>query len=170
MTPLRNLVLACVLSILGNAALAQMEANRFKIDLAIEYSGKKLVTTLGSVNLSLNRYDEHKPESETSSDSSKKLIAKSGSYASSFYLNMDTKSVSDDMLRVISKKSSFFNGVITIKDTYGKLPDRTIKFAQASVTNFSDQYTAAAYGDYVSNFVFSITCKEISINGITIEQ
>ena len=157
MIPLKNLFFICVLLFLGNAALAKTEPNRFKIDLAIEYSGKKLVTTLGSVNLSLNRYDE-------------KVAVNSASYASSFYLNMDTKSVSDDMLRVISKRSSRFNGIITIKDTYSKLPDRTIKFAQASVTNFSDQYTAASYGDYLSNFVFNITCKEISINGIPIEQ
>lgn len=170
MTSLRNFVLICILSVLGNAALAQTEPNRFKIDLEIEYSGKKLVTALGSANLSLSRYEEPKPESETASDTSKQVAANSGSYASSFYLNMDTKSVSDDMLRVISKKSFRFSGIITIKDTYGKLGDRTIKFAQASVTNFSDQYAAVSYGDYLSNFVFTITCKEISINGIPIEQ
>jgi hypothetical protein len=170
MTPLRNFMLICILSILGNIAFAQSEPNRFEIDLAVEYSGKKLVTTLSSVNLSLNRYDESKPESGSAGDSSKKVVATSGSYASSFYLNMDSRLVSEDMLRVISKKSTCFSGIITIKDTYGKLAERTIKFAQASVTNFSDQYTAVSYGDYMGNFVFTITCKEISINGIPIEQ
>lgn len=170
MTPLRNFMLICILSILGNAALAQSEPNRFKIDLAIEYSGKKLVTTLNSLSLSLNRYDEPKPASGAASDSSQKAVATSASSVSSFYMYMDSKMVSDDMLGVISKKSTRFSGIITIKDTYGKLPDRTIKFAQASVSSFSDQYTAASYGDYMGNFVFTIICKEISINGIPIEQ
>lgn len=170
MALLRNLMLIWVLSISGNVALAQSDPHRFKIDLAIEYAGKKLVTTLGSVNLSLSRYDEHKPESEPARDTSKKVIANSAGYRSSFYLNVDTRLVSDDMLHVISKKDTRFSGIITIKDTYGKLPGRTIRFAQASVSNFSDQYSTASYGDYLGNFVFSITCKEISINGIPIEQ
>lgn len=170
MRPLRNFMFICILVMVGHVALAQSEPNRFKIDLTIDYSGKKIVTTLGSVNVSLNRYDEHKPESVTTSDTTKKVTANLPSYASSFYLNMDTKFVSDDMLRVISKKSTRFNGIITIKDTYGKLPGRTIQFAQASISNFSDQYSAESYGDNLGNFVFSITCKEVSINGIPIEQ
>ena len=170
MTSLRNFMLICVLSVLGNTALAQTEPNRFKIDLVIEYPGNKLATTLSSVNLSLSRYDEHQPESESANDSSQKAVAASASYTNSFYLTMDSKMVNDDLLRVISKKSSRLKGIITIKDTDGKLPDRTFKFAQASISNFSDQYTAVSYGDYMGGFVFTITCKEMSINGIPIEQ
>lgn len=91
-------------------------------------------------------------------------------YPGAFYLTMDAKKISDDLLKVFAKKQTRFDGTITIVDSYGKNPTRTIKFKQASLYSYSDQMSAPSYADGYGSYAISLYCQEISINGIIIEQ
>jgi len=51
---------------------------------------------------------------------------------------LDAKSLPDEILNVMAAKKSNFDGTITISDSYGKLPTRTIKFIKALLYSFSD--------------------------------
>lgn len=70
----------------------------------------------------------------------------------------------------MAAKKSIFDGSITITDTYGKLPTKTIKFFKASLYSFSDEYSSTYYADSIGNVVISLSCSSLSINGILIEQ
>jgi hypothetical protein len=168
MKNLRTLALGLLLVLLlGNKASAQMEENRTKIEMTLYFGGKTVVTELVSLSTSITRnYDEPAP-SLPAKDSLKKEAApeKPGSA----YLTMEIRRISDDLLRIFSKKQNRFDGTITIVDTYGKLPSRTFKFKQAMLATYSEQSAAASYGESYGAGYFSITCPEVTINGIAIE-
>ncbi|MFD1258347.1 type VI secretion system tube protein TssD [Mucilaginibacter terrae] len=147
---------------------AQTEENRNKVQLTVNYGGKTIVTDLNSVSTSLTRNYDDLPSVSTLKDSVKNKL--SAYYPGSFYLTVDAKKISDELLKVFAKKQNRFNGTITIVDTYGKNPARTIKFTQASLYSYSDQLSSASYSDAYGASAISFFCKEISINGITIEQ
>ena len=87
------------------------------------------------------------------------------------YLTFEVKNISDELLTIFAKKKNLFDGTITIVDTYGKIPTRTIKFKKAGLYNYSDQISGGIYSaDSYSSAAVSISCKELSINGILIEQ
>lgn len=146
---------------------AKAQDNRLKIQLTINYQQKALETALNSVSTSLTRPNDEGEQQSNPKDTSK--TEKTFSYGNGFYINIDAKSLSNDMLQLFSKKATRFSGTITIIDTYGKNPDRTIKFSQAWLTNLSDQYSAS-YGDSYGTTAFAIMCKEVSVNGIPLEQ
>lgn len=158
------LLLVC----LGKTTYAQTEENRTKIQMTITYGGKSIVTDLNSISTSLSRSaDEPVAESVKDTVKSKAPIYNPGA----FYINVDAKRISDDLLRAIAKKQSRFDGVITIVDTYGKIPTRTIKFKKGSLYNLSDQLSSASYsGEAYGSSALSFSAQEISINGIVIEQ
>jgi hypothetical protein len=155
---------------LGKSVYAQSEENRTKIQMTVNFNGKTIVTDLSSISTSLSRSTEELPAVETTTkDTVKTKIPAYNSNA--FYLTMEVKKVSDDLLNLMSKKRNLFDGMITIVDTYGKFPTRTIKFKKASLYSFSDQMSTASYGgDAYSSAAISIGCKEVSLNGIVIEQ
>ena len=146
----------------------QAQDNRVKIQLSIKYQQKTLETALNSISTSLTRSADDEDLSVNPKDTAKG--DKTVHYGNSFYMNMDTKGLSDEMLQLFSKKSTRFSGTITITDTYGKNPDRVIKFSQGYLTALSDQYSGASYSDSYSSTAFSIICKEVSVNGIPLEQ
>ncbi|RZK70802.1 MAG: hypothetical protein EOO85_20690, partial [Pedobacter sp.] len=76
----------------------------------------------------------------------------------------------DDLLKLVTGKNSNFDGTITITDSFGKLPSRTIKFFKANLYSYSDQYSSTYYNDTVGSVAISISCSSLSINGILIEQ
>ncbi|WP_345950015.1 type VI secretion system tube protein TssD [Mucilaginibacter sp. PAMB04274] len=146
---------------------AQTEESRTQIQMTIVVAGKNIVTDLNGVSTSLSRNYEETPVIATKDTSKSKLP---GYYPAGFYLTLDAKKISDDLLRVLAKKRNRFDGTITIVDTYGKKPTRTIRFKQASLYSYSDQMSAAGYSDTYSAAAISISCQEVSINGIVIEQ
>ncbi|WP_345949271.1 type VI secretion system tube protein TssD [Mucilaginibacter sp. PAMB04274] len=91
-------------------------------------------------------------------------------YPGALYLTVDAKKVSDEMLKVFAKKQNRFDGLITIVDTYGKNPTRTIKFKKASLYSYSDQLSAGSYSETYGTAAISFSCQEVSINGVIIEQ
>ncbi|TDO21290.1 type VI secretion system tube protein TssD [Pedobacter duraquae] len=163
------LALALILSVsLFNKIYAQSDENRTKLQLTINSGGKTIVTDLNSVSTSLSRSYDEAPVANAVSDTAKNKSA--AIYPGGCYLTMDAKKISDDLLKVFSKKQTRFDGTITIVDTYGKNPTRTIKFTNASLYSFGDQFSTNSYNEAYGATSIAIMCKEISINGVVIEQ
>jgi hypothetical protein len=149
-------------------AHAQTEENRTKIQMTVTFGGKSIVTDLNGVNISLSRNYEEPPITKAAKDSIKSKVP--SYYLGGFYLTLDAKKISDDMLRVFAKKLNRFDGTITMVDTYGKNPTRIIKFKQAGLYSYSDQLSAGSYSETYGSAAISISCQEVSINGVLIEQ
>jgi len=153
---------------LVNKTYAQSDENRTKLQLTINYGGKTIVTDLNSVSTSLTRGYDDAPVTAAAADTAKNKVA--AVYPGGCYLTIDAKKISDDLLKVFAKKQTRFDGTITILDTYGKNPTRTIKFTKASLYNFGDQFSTNSYNEAYGSTSISIMCKEVSINGVVIEQ
>lgn len=146
MKALLSLAVTILLSItVWQSAYAQSDENRTKMQLTVVFNGRSIVTDLNSVNTSLSRsYDDVAPAAGVKDTSKTKTASL---YPGAFYVTVDAKKVSDEMLMAFAKKQSHFDGTITIVDTYGKNPTRTIKFKQASLYSYSDQFSTASYGE-----------------------
>lgn len=150
-----------------NAANAQSDDNRNKLELTIVYGGKTISAELISVSTSLSRssyYDDASTIIDTAK-SKTKTAAKHGA----MYLSMMVKKVSVDLLRVFAKKEKKFDGNISIIDTYGKNPPMTLQFSGASLDSYSDQYSTTSYNDSYSGANVAITCTKLTVNGVEIE-
>jgi hypothetical protein len=158
-------------TLLNNRSFAQSEERRNKVQMVINFGGKAITTDLNSLSMSLSRSaDEETSTPHASTDTSKAKIKVPSLLSTSFYLTIDAKQIDTELLKVFSKKQTRFDGVITITDTYGKNAPRVIKFKQASLYNYSDQFSAASYGEAYGSSVISIICKEVTVNGVIIEQ
>ncbi|MFC4209736.1 hypothetical protein ACFOWA_01000 [Pedobacter lithocola] len=151
------------------------EESRIKINLAVTANGKPINVPLNSVSTSVSRYYDDVITSPVGtkgkdSTSTKTELPSSGYKAGIFYLNLDVKNLPDEVLKLIAAKKSSFDGTITITDTFGKLPSKTIKFFKASLYSFSDQYSSSYYGESIGTISISLSCTSLSINGILIEQ
>jgi hypothetical protein len=147
---------------------AQPEENRTKIQLTVLFGGKSIMTDLNGVSTSLSRNYDVTPVINVAKDSVNNKIPESNPGA--FYLTLEAKKVNDDLLKVFAKKQNRFDGTITIVDTYGKNPTKTIKFKQASLYSYSEQLSAGSYSETYGTAVLSITCRDVAINGVSIEQ
>ena len=159
------------LTFLASQTFAQSEELRNKIQLIITHEGKSITADLNSLSTTISRTSEEDiAEVKTAADTSKTKLPSPGTTGSAFYLSFDIKQMSNDLLKVFARKKTRFDGTITITDSYGKNAPRSIKFKQASLYNYSDQFSSASYGDTYGSSVIAIMCKEVAINGITIEQ
>jgi hypothetical protein len=153
-------------------AKAQSEERRNTIQMTITFGGKTIITDLNTVSTSISRYnDEELPDVKSAAqDTGKPNIAPTGQ-SSSFSLGMEVRRINSELLKVLAKRQNHFDGTITITDTYGKNPTKIIKFRSAGLSNYSDQYSAVTYtADAYANCSLSINCKELSIDGVSIEQ
>lgn len=171
MRKLLALILTLTLSVcLGKTTYAQSDESRTKIQLAIMFKGKSIITDLNSVATSLSRYYDTSPMSAAAKDTTKKQLQTASATQGQYYINMDAKSISDELLKVLAGKQNRFDGTITITDAYGKKPTRTIAFKQAALYSYSDQYSTMSYTDSYASTAISFDCKELSINGIALER
>ncbi len=169
MKKLAVLAIAFLLFTAARAPLyAQSDTQRNKLRMTIISGGKTIVTELTTVSTSLSRSYDDFALSTTPKDTAKSQA--SADKSSVFYLSISVKQVSNDLLRVLAKKQSHFDGTITLVDTYGKNPTRTISFKQAGLYSYSDQFSGDSYNDSYGTAAVSLYCKELSINGIVIEQ
>ncbi|RYZ51912.1 MAG: hypothetical protein EOP49_10705 [Sphingobacteriales bacterium] len=90
--------------------------------------------------------------------------------AGQLYLSIDSRHITNELLQAFAKKNVFFDGSVTIVDSYNKVPTRTVTFGQASMVSYSDQVSSGYYGDSFGAASISISCKTMSINNIVIEQ
>ncbi len=157
-----------VLSMLCLHPLQAQEEARNKLELSIMYGGKTITASLISASTSLTRYSgDYYPSQTTDSATGKKEPA--DDKRSTFYLVLVVKKISPDLLRAFAKRDNRFDGTITISDTYGKNPDRTIAFKGGTMEGYSDQFSGADYNDSYYGSNVSITCKSMTINGVEIE-
>ncbi|MCZ4223250.1 type VI secretion system tube protein TssD [Pedobacter rhodius] len=142
--------------------------------LNISVNGKTINAPLNSVSTSFSRYyddDETAPAGKSKdSTSTKSGLSLAGNKSGIFHLNLNAKNLPDEILKLMARKKSSFNGTITITDTYRKLSSKTIKFFKASLYSFSDHYSATYYGDSTGNIILLLNCNAMSINGISIES
>ncbi|MRX77837.1 hypothetical protein GJU39_17275 [Pedobacter petrophilus] len=143
--------------------------------MSTSFNGKPLTVPLNSVSTSLSRYYDEPVPGTTNVKAKDSTATKTEPVVSSykagiFYLTIDAKSLPDDLLKLVAGKKNTFDGTITIADSYGKLPTRTIKFFKAYLYSFSDQYSSTYYSDSIGNAVISLSCNALSINGVLIEQ
>ena len=167
-------LLLFIFNIISFGSYAQ-DDSRIKIVLSLIANGKAINTPLNGVSTSVSRYYDEvvtvpigtKGKDTTAVKSNAPIAANK---AGVFYLNLDAKSFPDELLKVVAGKNSNFDGTITITDSYGKIPSRTIKFFKANLYSFSDQYSSTYYNDSIGSAAISLNCGSISINGILIEQ
>ncbi|AMR33994.1 hypothetical protein A0256_22365 [Mucilaginibacter sp. PAMC 26640] len=152
----------------ATSTYAQTDENRIKIQLTVPFKGKNIITDLNGITTSLSRTYEDTPAIKSDRDSTLSKIA--GYNPAPLYLTMDAKKINEELLSVFAKKQNKFDGTITIVDTYGKNPTRIIKFKQASLYSYTDNVAAGGYGETYGSAAISISCQEVSVNGIIIEQ
>ncbi|RZJ74646.1 MAG: hypothetical protein EOO45_07965 [Flavobacterium sp.] len=139
---------------------------RNKIQMTIMHEGKTITTELSGVGFSISRYKdlEPAPDAATTAGTKEKTVI-TGNY----YLTLNIKKVNNDFLKLMSKKSTVFNGTITVTDTYGKNAPKEIKFSNASLESYSDQFSTMSYEDAYSSSGVSLSAKSITINGVVME-
>jgi len=146
-------------------SLKAQSEDRNNIQMVVKYEGKTITTELTNVGIGITRYKDY---SDTTTDAAavtkEKSIAPGG-----YYLTMSVKKVNNDLLKLFSKKQAVFSGSITITDSYGKNPTREIKFSNASLESYSDQFSTQSYDDSYSTAAVSLSAKGLTINGIAME-
>lgn len=149
---------------------AQDDERRNKIQMVISYGGKTVTTELIAISSSISRYaDEELSETSDTGKDTSGITSISTSRSNSFNLGMEIKKMDPELLKVLAKRKSYFDGTITITDSYGKNPTKTLRFKRAGLSSYSDHYTSASYSDAYGNISLSITCVELAIDGINIE-
>jgi hypothetical protein len=178
---MKNLFLSIAIAIvnLGVAAnsIAQTDERHNKVEMVVVQGGKTIKTELNSVSTSVTRYIENEESNGPSvadvSDTGKAKhagpVPVSSRSAGDFYLTIETRNLSPEMMRIFSKSNFRFDGTITVTEQFKQTPARTIKFKQAAVYSYSDQYSSVPYTDTYGNAVLSLSCKGLSVDGITLE-
>lgn len=151
--------------LLALPAKAQSD-DRNKIKMVITHQGKSITTDLSNVGLGITRYKDYAvdPSTTTTTATKEKTVA-----LGNYYLTMNIKKLSKELLKLLAQKQAGFNGVITITDSYGKNPSREIKFTNATMENYSDQFSTQSYDDAYSSTAISLSAKNITIDGIEME-
>lgn len=142
--------------------------------MEISFNGKKVSTELSGLSTSISRYAEETiktvPGNPNDSVKVKSTLPTSPYSGGSVYISIDAKNISNELLQILAKKSNAFDGIVTIVDSYNKLPTKTVSFTKATLYSYSDQVSAGYYGDSYGAVSISLNCKTFSINGILIEQ
>ena len=165
---MKNLFKLSLLLLLGFASLQAIGQTdeRNKIHMTIIHEGKTITTELSGVGFSISRYKDLEPAADaTATAGTKEKTIITGNY----YLTLNIKKVNNDFLKLMSKKTTVFNGTITVTDTYGKNAPKEIKFSNASLESYSDQFSTMSYEDAYSSSNISLSAKSVTINGIVME-
>ena len=137
---------------------------RNKIQMVINNQGKTITAELSAVSLGITRYNDAYETAETAA-----MPKEKSTLQGNYYLALSVKKVSPELLKLFAKKQTRFNGTITITDTYGKNPAREIKFTNAALDSYSDQFSTMSYDDAYSVASISLSVKGLTVNGVEIE-
>lgn len=160
---LRISILAIVL--VSAYSVAAQTDERNKIQMVVNYEGKTITADLTNVGLGISRYNYSEPSTTATIPPTKGSSVAQGLY----YLTINVKKVNNDLLKLFSKKQTVFNGTISIIDSYGKNPPREIKFSNASLETYSDQFSTMSYDDSYSSASITLSAKGLTVNGIVME-
>lgn len=150
---------------LASKAQAQSDENRNKLEMNITFGGKNIVTGLSSVSTSISRYAD-----DAEAGTPKDTVKKAADHDNGFYLSIVVNKVDTNLLQLFAKKSTKFDGSITITDTYGKNTPVVIKFSGASLQSYTDQFSGVSYSDSYSGANVTFICHTLTMNGVEIEQ
>ncbi|RFZ95629.1 hypothetical protein D0C36_08960 [Mucilaginibacter conchicola] len=155
----------------------QTEEKKNKIVLTVMDGGKALNTDINSVSLSISRYEdsdeaEAAPEVKPAGKDTSKIkipnrILKQANGIS--YLSIEAKSLSPELMKILAKSKSKFDGSITITDPATKKVIKSLKFKQASLYSYSDNFSALSDSYGYGSSVISINCKGLSIDGVSFD-
>ncbi|MEH6307161.1 hypothetical protein RYH73_16055 [Olivibacter sp. CPCC 100613] len=155
----------------GNVVNAQSEDPRNKIQMVINFNGKDVTADLNSVSTSVTRYQrDEAPLANNGQDSTLTQSKLPPSPSDYVYLTFEIKKINKDLLQVLSKRSNQFDGTITVTDSYGKNPPKTLEFKSATLYSYSDQLSAFTYNDNYGNAMVSVSCKTLAVDGIKFDQ
>lgn len=133
------------------------DEKRMKIEICIKNGNEKICTALQSVMFSFNR-----PAVSDSQQVSTANQENSRIYYLAIYLERQNIS----LLKALIRNKNGVEGIITMTDTYGKLPAREINFRSAVIDSFNDQFV----NEYPGTAYMTLRCAEIIIDGLKIEQ
>ena len=166
---MKNILKFLILPLLlcNTLSLTAQTDERNKIQMVVSYEGKTFTTELTNVSMGITRYKDYTDPAATTATPSaaKEKSILQGAY----YLTLNVKKVSNDLLKLFSKKQTIFSGTITITDSYGKNPPREIKFSNASLESYSDQFSTQSYDDAYSSAAVSLSAKGLTVNGVVLE-
>lgn len=153
--------------LLSTLNLVAQTDERNKIQMVVSYDGKTITTDLTNVGMGITRYKDYtEPAAATGNPAATK---EKSILQGAYYLTISVKKVSNDLLKLFSKKQTVFSGTITITDSYGKNPPREIKFTNASLESYSDQFSTQSYEDSYSSAAISLSAKGLTVNGVVLE-
>ncbi|WP_162618710.1 hypothetical protein [Pedobacter yulinensis] len=173
---MKQIVILLVLTAGWSTAFAQSSERRNTLQMQIIYKGKTVSTELNSVNTSITRYPPEEVPADTRAVSKDSAAVKTPATArpasanDSFYLSMEAKTVQPELLRILAAPDALFDGSITVTDSFGKNPQRTIRFKGGRLYTYSDQFAGIAYSEQYGSAVLSISCNELSIDGIPFQK
>ena len=153
--------------LLSTLTVAAQTDERNKIQMVVSYEGKTITADLTNVGMGITRYKDYAEPAAAATTTA--AVKDKSVLQGAYYLTIGVKKVSNDLLKLFSKKQTVFSGTITITDSYGKNPPREIKFTNASLESYSDQFSTQSYDDAYSSAAISLSAKGLTINGVVLE-
>lgn len=152
-------------------ASAQTEEKRNKVILTVVNAGKTITAELNSVNLAFNRYENELEEPAATNDpagvnGADKTPARPSGVC---YLTLEARALNAEMLSIMARAKTKFEGTITVTDPATQKTLKTLRFKQGMLSSYSDQFSAANYGDAYSSSILSISCRDLNIDGIKLQ-
>lgn len=155
------------------------EEKKNKVVMSITDGGKVVNTEVTSVSISVSRYEDSDEEEQVpeikpaaGKDTSKVKLPKSQYRRGNglYYFSVDARSLSPELLRVLAKPKAKFNGSVTITDPDTRKVLKTLKFTQAALNSYSDQFSGITNSSYgYGSSVLAIVCKGLSIDGVNFD-
>ena len=145
---------------------AQVDEQRFKIELSIQAGNKTAKTLLNSSSISFSRQEAY-----TGVDSTKSQAASVGTNTvpqipREIYLSADAPSVSKEAMEIFGQHKGKLKGTIIVTDAYNQSQVKTIQFSDALLSGYSDQVSSYGYNGKPGSVAFSFICKELVVDGV----
>ncbi|WP_037500434.1 hypothetical protein, partial [Sphingobacterium deserti] len=139
---------------------AQVDEQRFKIELSIQAGNKTAKTLLNSSSISFSRQEAY-----AGVDSAKTQAASAGTNTipqipREIYLSADAASVSKEAMELLAQHKGTLKGSIIVTDAYNQSQVKTIQFSEALLSGYSDQVSSYGYNGKPGSVAFSFVCKE----------
>jgi hypothetical protein len=163
--------LVILLTLFTVTSVKAQSEERNKMVMTINFGGKNIITEISTVSLGITRYDGYTaPATESTATTSADPKTKTATpERGSYYLAINLKKVDVELLKLMSKKATRFDGTITLTDTYGKNKPREIKFRKAGVDSYSDQFSTISYDDTYGTASLVLSCQGLTVDGVDLE-
>ncbi|TDS12322.1 hypothetical protein [Sphingobacterium paludis] len=145
---------------------AQMDEQRFKIELRIEAGNKTAKTLLNSSSISFSRQEAYASLDSTKTQKTSVGTNTVPQIPREIYLSADAASVSKEAMEILAQHKGTLKGSIIVTDAYNQSQVKTIQFAEALLSGYSDQVSSYGYNGKPGSVAFSFVCKELVVDGV----